>query len=630
VPSASTVIPPEPEFPVSYPVPLEGTITKNSAERSLPDVVVECAKLNVPSRPCSEPSKRFTIVATPTGVPVETAGVGATSVGANDSTLNSAAARMPGSVSAGPHTPRPDGIGAFLRPRVPGPTPQGWMAEIPPCDEEYPTMTSAARSGGSVAGDGLGVDAVAEPGDTRAETIANGRLLDADPIGGFDRLTRLAAVLTAAPSSFLAFVSAQRAVRTSSFGIDDAGAGQELPLSESLCAEVVEVDGPVLVDDVDGHPRSRALPVVAQLGLAAWAGFPVRDARGLALGALCVVDTRRRGWSEHHRDVLETLAQAASGEIGLRLALWEARVAQNASSRRADEADRQAVAAGRAAREFHDRARAAALQAETSEQLAAKAQRLARLAEQHAAEADELAATLRESLLPARLPRFPRLDVAARYRAGSGASVLGDFYDLFPTPSGWGAVVGDVCGKGATAARTTALSRSTVRALGHTDDDPAAVLAALHGVLHVWFDQRPSFVTAVYVSLAPGPGGRGLAAAVASAGHPEAVVLRRTGTVEVLGGGGRALGVGPDPIIATETVVLDHGDRLVLCTDGITEARSPQGEQFETEGIVAALGALDPSVGVDEVADALLGATLAHAVGSATDDTALMILGAAQ
>ena len=495
-------------------------------------------------------------------------------------------------------------------------------------------MTSRSRAGTVVGVDPTPADSVDDAALTdradRAETVARARLLEDGDGDGFDRLTRLAAVLTAATSSMLVFVDASRAVRISAHQVDEAVVARETSLSDSLCGEVIDADAAVLVDDVDAHPRSRALPLVAKAGIAAWAGFPVRDPRGTAVGVLCVMDTRRRGWSAHHRDVLETLAQAAGGEVALRLALAESRRLAALQGRRADESDRQALAAGRAAQQFHNQARAAARQAATSDQLAEEATRLARLAEQHAAEADELAATLRESLLPARLPDFPGLDVAARYRAGTGASVLGDFYDLFPTPAGWGAVVGDVCGKGPSAARTTALCRSTVRALGHTDDDPAAVLAALHGVLHVWFDQRASFVTSVYISLAPGPGGRGLTATVASGGHPSAVVRRTDGEVEVLPGGGRALGVGPEPIIAADVVVLAPGDLVVLYTDGITEARTPTGEQFEVEGVVAALDSLPVGASVDEVADALLAATLAHAAGTATDDTALMVLGSSR
>ena len=59
------------------------------------------------------------------------------------------------------------------------------------------------------------------------------------------------------------------------------------------------------------------------------------------------------------------------------------------------------------------------------------------VAVRHGAERAALAQTLQESLLPPRLPEMPGLQVAARYTAGgTGAEVLGDFYDLFPSVRG--------------------------------------------------------------------------------------------------------------------------------------------------------------------------------------------------
>ena len=93
----------------------------------------------------------------------------------------------------------------------------------------------------------------------------------------------------------------------------------------------------------------------------------------------------------------------------------------------------------------------------------------------HGAERAALAQTLQESLLPPRPPIIPGLQVAARYVAGrTGAEVLGDFYDVFPSVRGtWGMVVGDVCGKGVPAAKSTALARYTLRAEAHRETRPA-------------------------------------------------------------------------------------------------------------------------------------------------------------
>ncbi|MDD7965334.1 PP2C family protein-serine/threonine phosphatase [Actinomycetospora lemnae] len=475
---------------------------------------------------------------------------------------------------------------------------------------------------------------------------APARLFDADADDAFDRLARLATSLTGVALGAVWLVSDDRAFLRSAAGPGTATPAARdarqrgTPVERSLCSVVLGQDAAAWVEEAGDEPHARGWVETTFTDVRAFAGVPVRDPEGAAIGVLCAVDADRHSWSDHDRDVLTTLAQAATGEVALRSALARSRAEGSAAARRAAASDHAAAEAGRQAREagvqareadaavvrYREQARSAGIQAATSDQLAADAQRLAKLAEEHAAEADEFAATLRQSLLPARLPAFPGVEVAARHRPGTGASVLGDFYDLFPTPDGWGAVVGDVCGKGPHAARTTALARSTVRALGHTDEDPAAVLAALHGVLHVWFDQRPSFVTAVYAGMAPRTEAEGLAIGVASAGHPPAVLQRRDGTVVALEGGGRALGIREEPRVALERVALDVGDRLILVTDGVTEARPAGGGELELEGLLAVVEGLDPAGSADVTADGVLAAVDAHADGAALDDTALLVI----
>ncbi|MCD2195360.1 SpoIIE family protein phosphatase [Actinomycetospora endophytica] len=474
--------------------------------------------------------------------------------------------------------------------------------------------------------------------DGRTEPESRARLFEGEADDAFERLARLATSLTDTPVGVVWLLRDDHLVLRSKVdpqGSVSRGTGRpDAAVHDSWAAAVRVADRPVWVDDVLADPTDGPATTTR-----AWAGAPVHDRAGAVVGVLGVIDVRPRAWSAHHRDVLITLAQAATGEVVLRSALAESRADSSEAVRQAAASDREAQEAGRQAREagvaaqeagaaaryYRDRARSADAQAASSDQVAGEAQRLARLAERHAAEAEELAATLRESLLPARLPEFPRLEVAARHRPGTGASVLGDFYDLFPTPGGWGAVIGDVCGKGPQAARTTALARSTVRALGHTDDDPEAVLAALNGVLHVWFDKRASFVTTVYLGITPRPDD-GLEVRVASAGHPPAVVQRRDGSIETMPAGGRALGVRAEARVAVEPLTLDVGDRVLVFTDGVTEARPVGGREFEMEGLLALLGEVDPAADAHTTADAVLTAVDEHAAGAALDDTALLVI----
>jgi serine phosphatase RsbU (regulator of sigma subunit) len=94
-----------------------------------------------------------------------------------------------------------------------------------------------------------------------------------------------------------------------------------------------------------------------------------------------------------------------------------------------------------------------------------------------------VAEALQSSLLPARLPDVPGLELSAAYiPAGESLEVSGDFYDVFPVADGWAIVVGDVCGKGQEAAAMTAAARHAIRAIAHWNPDPADVLAKANEV----------------------------------------------------------------------------------------------------------------------------------------------------
>ncbi|WP_240926054.1 SpoIIE family protein phosphatase [Streptomyces sp. JB150] len=189
----------------------------------------------------------------------------------------------------------------------------------------------------------------------------------------------------------------------------------------------------------------------------------------------------------------------------------------------------------------------------------------------------QLAATLQASLLPPALENVPGLDVAAHYHIASADEVGGDFYDLFPLASGsWGLFLGDVCGKGATAAAVTSLARYTLRAAAVYDPDPAVVLRNLNTVLvHEYAGAaEPRFCTVLFGLLTPHDEG-GFRITLAGGGHPPALLLRADGTADHLPTpGGQLIGVLPDATIATTTLRLAPGDTLLLYTDGLTEAHT--------------------------------------------------------
>jgi PAS domain S-box-containing protein len=193
----------------------------------------------------------------------------------------------------------------------------------------------------------------------------------------------------------------------------------------------------------------------------------------------------------------------------------------------------------------------------------------------------EIARVLQRSLLPPHLPEIPGVEVGAEYLpVGEANDVGGDFYDLINSvDDGWLCAIGDVRGKGVEAASVTALARYTIRAVTLKDDRPSEVLAALNEAM---LRQLPEdrFCTAACVRLEPQDGSAGVGVDVSRAGHPPPLVIRSEGTVEEVGCSGRVLGVFPDSELLDTSLRLMPGEALVLYTDGVTEARSPDGDFF--------------------------------------------------
>jgi sigma-B regulation protein RsbU (phosphoserine phosphatase) len=243
-----------------------------------------------------------------------------------------------------------------------------------------------------------------------------------------------------------------------------------------------------------------------------------------------------------------------------------------------------------------------------------------RRAEDSEARARRLARTLQSTFLPPEPPSVPGFDVGAAYRpAGDGSEVGGDFYDVFETGRGtWGAVLGDVCGKGAAAAVVTALARYTVRAEALRTPYPSAVLAALHDAMVRTYPDR--FCTALFLSLEPG----GHSLTVASGGHHLPVRRRADGSFDRLGRPGSILGLLDAPVTSDEHVPLAPGDTIVLFTDGVTEGRH-ESEFFEVDRVQAVI-ARNPDLGATALAEAVVGTALEFQGGESRDDMAVLVI----
>jgi sigma-B regulation protein RsbU (phosphoserine phosphatase) len=187
-----------------------------------------------------------------------------------------------------------------------------------------------------------------------------------------------------------------------------------------------------------------------------------------------------------------------------------------------------------------------------------------------------LVQTLQHSLMPPVPPTVDGLDVVAAYRpAGDGDEVGGDFYDVFQIGiDDWIVVVGDVTGKGIHAATTTALARHSIRAAAVSTPDPVDVLTTLNDVLR---REDPATPWCTVAAARLTRDAHGWTLVTCHAGHPLVLHVDPRRQVTEVGRVGTLLGAFDRPDLRQTTRRLAAGDGLVLYTDGVTEARSPEG-----------------------------------------------------
>ncbi|MEU3473844.1 histidine kinase [Rhodococcus sp. 05-340-1] len=240
--------------------------------------------------------------------------------------------------------------------------------------------------------------------------------------------------------------------------------------------------------------------------------------------------------------------------------------------------------------------------------------------------AELLAKTLQRSLLPPALLPPSGMTAAAHYHAASSDEVGGDFYDLFPlSDDRWGFFLGDVCGKGASAAAVTSLTRYTLRAAAVYDHDPVAVLHNLDSVLRQEFrENNAQFCTAVFGVLSRSAGG--FEVSMASGGHPPPLVMRADGSAQYVHmTGGQLVGILRHARFVPATVTLSAGDTLMLYTDGLTEARVGTGRYDDEGALLEFASAHAPATPAMIVEDLRV---LLNSFGTGlADDAAVMALG---
>ena len=251
-----------------------------------------------------------------------------------------------------------------------------------------------------------------------------------------------------------------------------------------------------------------------------------------------------------------------------------------------------------------------------------------RQAEADRARLQDALAVLQQSLLPATMPEVPGVQTAAYYHTASPDELGGDFYDLFAIDGDrWSFFLGDVCGKGPSAAAVTSVARYTLRAAAM--HNPAAALSTLNAVLNERYaggDLR--YCTAVFGTLRCDQETGRIAVRYASGGHPPPLLIRADGSCEyLLSTDGTLIGILPDSQFPQTDITLDPGDMLLLYTDGLTEARAEGKRDFygpeALQTLASQYAGTSPAALVEALSDVLAGFGPRLA-----DDTALLALGA--
>jgi GAF domain-containing protein len=152
----------------------------------------------------------------------------------------------------------------------------------------------------------------------RVEALHSTGHLDSDVSPEFDRLARLAAHLLHAPVSLVSLVDRDRQFFKSCLGLPEPWASERgSPLTHSFCQHAVASREPLLVSDAREHPVLRDNLAIRDMGVIAYAGIPLIDKDGFALGTLCVIDSQPRHWTSDQVQLLSDIAASVVTEITL-------------------------------------------------------------------------------------------------------------------------------------------------------------------------------------------------------------------------------------------------------------------------------------------------------------------------
>jgi phosphoserine phosphatase RsbU/P len=231
----------------------------------------------------------------------------------------------------------------------------------------------------------------------------------------------------------------------------------------------------------------------------------------------------------------------------------------------------------------------------------------------------EEARRIQRKLLPSTVPQVDGCEIASQWRPASG--VGGDCFDIIQfDQSRLALCIADVVGKGIPGALLMSNLQAAVRAFASQASQPSELCHQVNQILCGRIAEG-RFITFFYCTIDTSLG----LLAYANAGHYHPIVVRQDGSVSRLVEGGPVLGVLADACYEQGQISLNSGDRVILFTDGVTEARSVDGEEYGEERLVAEAVA-NRTCSAPALEARLSGLVAAFTADNFQDDATLIVL----
>ena len=159
--------------------------------------------------------------------------------------------------------------------------------------------------------------ALADP--ARRGALVRTGLLDGPIDEAFDRLASIVARVLDAPVALVSLVDEDKQVFAGCLGLPEPWATErQTPLSHSFCQHAVASREPLIIPDAREDPRVRDNLAIRDLNVIAYAGIPLIDGEGHALGSLCAIDDKPRRWNDDQIALLRDLAVTVVSELEAR------------------------------------------------------------------------------------------------------------------------------------------------------------------------------------------------------------------------------------------------------------------------------------------------------------------------